>query len=145
MILIRTDMLATCRIPCPLGTASEYFMYTYLNYLNFLYKNCDTFIRTDMLATCRIPCPLRSASVNLILIDSFTYIRMDMLATCRIPCRVSTTREYFIYTYLNYFNLYIQIVNLWRHGLLFVISAEAFVSERWISCKLYCVIELFAW
>ena len=24
------------------------------------------------------------------------------------------------------------------------ISAEAFVSERWISCNLYCVIELFA-
>ena len=24
-------------------------------------------------------------------------------------------------------------------------SAEAFVSERWISCKLCCVIELFAW
>ena len=23
-------------------------------------------------------------------------------------------------------------------------NAEAFVSERWISCKLYCVIELFA-
>ena len=23
-----------------------------------------------------------------------------------------------------------------------LISAEAFVSERWISCKLYCVIEL---
>ena len=31
------------------------------------------------------------------------------------------------------------------HCLLFVISAEAFVSERWISCKLFCVIELFAW
>ena len=29
----------------------------FLIYLDFLYKNCDTFIRTDMLATCRIPCP----------------------------------------------------------------------------------------
>ena len=63
-----------------------------------------------MLATCRIPCPLRTACVNLILKISFTYIRTDMLATCRIPCSLRTASEYFIYTYLNYFNLYIQIV-----------------------------------
>ena len=63
------DMCATCRTPCPVRTASEYFIYTFLNYLEFLYKICDTFIRTDMLATCRIPCPLRTAIVNLILIN----------------------------------------------------------------------------
>ena len=61
-------MSATCRIPCPLRTGSEYFNHTYLNYLDFLYKNCDTFIRTDMLASCRIPCPLPTANVKLILI-----------------------------------------------------------------------------
>ena len=60
-------MLATCRIPCTLRTASEYFIQTYLNYLDFLYKNCDTIKRADMLTTCRIPCPLRTTSVNLIL------------------------------------------------------------------------------
>ena len=43
-------MLATCRIPCPLRTVSECYIYTYLDYLSFLYKSCDTFIRTDMLA-----------------------------------------------------------------------------------------------
>ena len=47
---IHTDMLATCRIPCPLRTVSECYIYTYLDYLSFLYKSCDTFIRTDMLA-----------------------------------------------------------------------------------------------
>ena len=61
------DTLATCRIPCPLRTASEYFIYTFLKLFGFLYKNCGTFIRMDMLATCRIPCPLRTASVNSIL------------------------------------------------------------------------------
>ena len=35
---IRTDMLATCRMPCPLRTASVYFIYTYLNYLDFYVK-----------------------------------------------------------------------------------------------------------
>ena len=25
------------------------------------------------------------------------------------------------------------------------VSAEAFVNKRWISCNLYCIIELFAW
>ena len=29
---IHTDMLATCRIPCPLRTVSECYMYTYLDY-----------------------------------------------------------------------------------------------------------------
>ena len=35
---------------------------------------------------------------------------MDMLATRRIPCRLRSTSEYFIYTYLNYFDFYIKIV-----------------------------------
>ena len=35
-IFIRTDMLATCRIPSPMRTTSEYFIDTYLNYLDFL-------------------------------------------------------------------------------------------------------------
>ena len=30
-------MLAICRIPCPLRSASECYIYTYLDYLNFLY------------------------------------------------------------------------------------------------------------
>ena len=31
-------MLTTCRIPCPLRTASEYFIYTYLKYLDIFAK-----------------------------------------------------------------------------------------------------------
>ena len=69
-------------MPYPVSVAHrKWMLYLYLFELfEFLYKNCDSLICTDMLATCRIPCPLRTAS------------------------------EYFIYTYLNYFDLYIKIV-----------------------------------
>ena len=89
-------MLATCLIPCPLRTASEYFINTYLNYLNFLYKKSDTFIRMAMSTTCRITWPLRTAP--------------------QLP------NEYFIYTYLNSLDFYINIVILfyartcWPHA-----------------------------
>ena len=64
------DMLAICRIPCPLRTASVNLIFTNrFKFFRFLYYVCDTYTRTDMLATCRIPCPLRTAVVKLIFAD----------------------------------------------------------------------------
>ena len=96
---IRTDMLATFRIPCPLRTASECYIYTYLDYLNFLYKSCDTFIRTDMLATCRIPCPLRTASVNLILTDYLYLYTHGHVGHMPYPMSIAH-RKWILYLYL---------------------------------------------
>ena len=85
-------MLATCGIiPCPLLTASEYFIYTctYLHYLDF-YKNVVILLCTRTCwphAVSHVRC---TTQVNGILTFSFTNIRMVMLATCRIPCPLRT-------------------------------------------------------
>ena len=89
-IFIRTDMLATCRMPCPFHNASEYFIYTYLNYFDFLYKHCDTFIRTDMLVTCRITCPLRTAN------ETFIYTFLTLFCCASKVLGITTLDSYII-------------------------------------------------
>ena len=85
-------MLAICRIPCLLRTASVNLILkiSLIKLCRFLYNLCNTYIHTDMLATCRIPCPLRTASecyiytyldyLNFLYKSCDTIIRMDMLA-----------------------------------------------------------------